>query len=194
MHTPARGVTTYDTPAEGGPSYFNPHSREGSDPRAAASWRAAGYFNPHSREGSDGALQAVPGGTEISIHPPARGVTRHFSFLMRLRLISIHTPARGVTILHRVRPGHTAISIHTPARGVTGLGVGHPDRLPISIHTPARGVTIDDPPQRRPDRDFNPHSREGSDPGGRRPLAARKISIHTPARGVTRIVTHFIPK
>ena len=58
------------------------------------------------------------------------------------RKISIHTPARGVTKKQYSKTDFENISIHTPARGVTkdmvGVGILIPD---ISIHTPARGVT-----------------------------------------------------
>ena len=56
------------------------------------------------------------------------------------------------------------ISIHTPARGVTASCSQSPESIPISIHTPARGVTnVHDYPFDKV-TDFNPHSREGSDP------------------------------
>ena len=77
----------------------------------------------------------------------------------------------------------------------------------ISIHTPAKGVTADrgsrtgagkdfNPHSRegsdlviftRLDRwfNFNPHSREGSDPVYGANMIMFAISIHTPAKGVT---------
>ena len=40
--------------------------------------------------------------------------------------------------------------------------------------------------QDRRGRNFNPHSRKGSDSNEVRPSGRRSISIHTPARGVTK--------
>ena len=99
----------------------------------------------------------------ISIHTPARGVTKapkvkkeseeNFNphsrkgsdvvgFVNILDVyISIHTPARGVTDREVKRAIKLRISIHTPARGVTELVSTHDSALDISIHTPARGVT-----------------------------------------------------
>ena len=58
----------------------------------------------------------------------------------------------------------------------------------ISTHTPARGVTLQMRRFSQAPRNFNPHSREGSDYF---PLAIcitpMLISTHTPARGVTYI-------
>ena len=56
------------------------------------------------------------------------------------------------------------ISIHTPAKGVTWLDAYVRQVLYISIHTPAKGVTGYPLRIRRSARNFNPHSREGSDP------------------------------
>ena len=122
--------------------------------------------------------------------------------------ISIHTPAKGVTFAALfLRPPHL-ISIHTPAKGVTGNPRLFLFLITISIHTPAKGVTIFFSSTSQSGRNFNPHSRKGSDYGGRHscPLAvyfnphSRKgsdlalktfetfgmvISIHTPAKGVT---------
>ena len=101
----------------------------------------------------------------ISIHTPAKGVTTQ----QKLDLgggtdISIHTPAKGVTNRWYDIYADKLISIHTPAKGVTttprSLGEGICN---ISIHTPAKGVT------RRQGlvfvgwKNFNPHSRKGSD-------------------------------
>mgnify|MGYP000286339487 CR=1 FL=1 len=60
---------------------------------------------------------------------------------LRYQNISIHTPARGVTRPLSIMERSDTISIHTPARGVTEMVVPDAIRLAISIHTPARGVT-----------------------------------------------------
>ena len=59
-------------------------------------------------------------------------------------LISIHTPAKGVTREHSGADSGIGISIHTPAKGVTSLMAYDTKELAISIHTPAKGVTVDD--------------------------------------------------
>ena len=93
IHTPAKGVTTYQctsqkfmpisihTPAKGVTqttamsitrcTYFNPHSREGSDLKANNIVYGPANFNPHSREGSDvSAINSVK--REIDFNPHSR--------------------------------------------------------------------------------------------------------------------------
>ena len=78
------------------------------------------------------------------------------------------------------------ISIHTPARGVTVCRLKERQQSQISIHTPARGVTQHSGSYRDGWRNFNPHSRKGSDIIKSGVYTADDIiSIHTPARGVT---------
>ncbi len=77
------------------------------------------YFNPHSRKGSDETVECINEATGISIHTPARGVTKWLYLWFLQSVISIHTPARGVTYLSEFTFGWHMISIHTPARGVT---------------------------------------------------------------------------
>ena len=79
-------------------------------------------------------------------------------------IISIHTPAKGVTPKERTGVVYPyGISIHTPAKGVTvGLFL-YRLWMQISIHTPAKGVTRVSSKEQNLERDFNPHSREGSD-------------------------------
>ena len=57
-------------------------------------------------------------------------------------MISIHTPAKGVTKIIQVLISLIEISIHTPAKGVTLLGLEPGSLVKISIHTPAKGVTV----------------------------------------------------
>ena len=82
IHTPAKGVTIESGWSGMSMGYFNPHSREGSDLSILTTSKQLEHFNPHSREGSDasGALQTFAGFL-ISIHTPAKGVTRWFSLL-----------------------------------------------------------------------------------------------------------------
>ncbi len=78
------------------------------------------------------------------------------------------------------------ISIHTPAKGVTMVINMAENTEDISIHTPAKGVTILKLSTGTIYRNFNPHSREGSDGGGVYTFGEIAISIHTPAKGVTK--------
>ena len=77
------------------------------------------------------------------------------------------------------------ISIHTPAKGVTGRVSGACAYGLISIHTPAKGVTKKSRCMQSDGKDFNPHSREGSDVPVSYDITHNHISIHTPAKGVT---------
>ena len=80
-------------------TYFNPHSREGSDDIQAAVYQEVVNFNPHSREGSDAKAILPDVIIMISIHTPAKGVTRVLVLFPTRNSISIHTPAKGVTLL-----------------------------------------------------------------------------------------------
>ena len=122
------------------------------------------YFNPHSREGSD--------------HP----LPIHRTY----RQISIHTPAKGVTKPEAYDRPEDKISIHTPAKGVTDDCAGSSKTRMISIHTPAKGVTEVKCLLLQNWNNFNPHSREGSDMFRRLRRLLDRISIHTPAKGVTK--------
>ena len=144
------------------------------------------YFNPHSRKGSDdGSGHMVWVAWSISIHTPARGVTLTACNDVLIPVISIHTPARGVTIIAPSIVSPSEISIHTPARGVTEPLSGTCGRSCISIHTPARGVTYS--------RVCSWHLNrfQSTLPQGEwrqstcRSIPSQWISIHTPARGVT---------
>ena len=59
-------------------------------------------FNPHSREGSDKEWTPSKNKASISIHTPAKGVTKKCLRGVYMSNISIHTPAKGVTPLTRV--------------------------------------------------------------------------------------------
>ena len=80
--------------------------------------------------------------------------------------ISIHTPAKGVTMVINMAENTEDISIHTPAKGVTMVINMAENTEDISIHTPAKGVTILKLSTGTIYRNFNPHSREGSDGQG----------------------------
>ena len=91
-------------------------------------------------------------------------MTNYLSELLHSNFISIHTPAKGVTTYTENTVIRTAISIHTPAKGVTPYYDADKRTIKISIHTPAKGVTGHLLIWRVDKVNFNPHSREGSDP------------------------------
>ena len=99
------------------------------------------YFNPHSRKGSD----------FYWLH----------DFLFYV--ISIHTPARGVTRLP-CKPEYRISYFNPHSRKGSDVKVSVSTIFKsISIHTPARGVTFPSNPETLESWYFNPHSRKGSD-------------------------------
>ena len=169
-------------------------------------------------------------GILISIHAPARGATCGFPVISAICFISIHAPARGATSARQLTELFLTISIHAPARGATDQFQERDIALSISIHAPARGATpspsvfhfcvsrfqstlprgerLCGSSEMVTTSNFNPRSREGSDPGQfpQRPELSRfqstlprgerrakdliqkrnaSISIHAPARGAT---------
>ena len=72
--------------------YFNPRSREGSDPSVASTPATNGYFNPRSREGSDIRQQHYCKHARISIHAPAKGAT---CALHSVYLVTVHFNPRS---------------------------------------------------------------------------------------------------
>ena len=93
IHTPARGVTDLFHSLCCFLSYFNPHSRKGSDYKSTQRMQGFLYFNPHSRKGSDGKWHASSTIQNISIHTPARGVTK-VHFLSMLALLDFNPHSR----------------------------------------------------------------------------------------------------
>ena len=145
--------------------YFNPRSREGSDPTAVfllhfpsisihapARGATAGLtatqnlsqdFNPRSREGSDTVCSPFVISSQY-FNPRSREGSDLPSWCIwsMASIISIHAPARGATkVTVHFNQNHSNISIHAPARGATG------DAKDIWLAV----------------RNFNPRSREGSD-------------------------------
>ena len=128
------------------------------------------------------------GGGTISIHAPAKGATiqpfwtaeRSPVFQSTLprrerrdiptpkvtprHEISIHAPAKGATPLASEVKQQLSISIHAPAKGATDNNRPRNACGFISIHAPAKGATSVRQTSARPSRNFNPRSREGSDP------------------------------
>ena len=120
IHTPAKGVTAVLPAIPADADYFNPHSREGSDDRVGCIGCALADFNPHSREGSDLYLQARVS-EQVHFNPHSREGSDETQTSTRAlpKQISIHTPAKGVTKIVWVAKLRLSISIHTPAKGVT---------------------------------------------------------------------------
>ena len=101
------------------------------------------YFNPRSREGSDPATARLTVfSVHISIHAPARGATFIVLHLGQTHVISIHAPARGATstdffkhpVYCNFNPRSREGSDSALKKGVLDFG--------ISIHAPARGATL----------------------------------------------------
>ena len=165
------------------------------------------HFNPRSREGSDVKITKIEHNGKISIHAPAKGATKrniavepvelHFNPRSRegSDTFTAYCSSRCKDFNPRSREGsdvpnnaevkRIAISIHAPAKGATWQPYEF-DRVDIiSIHAPAKGATMHCKYQDRRKNNFNPRSREGSDPESiSRPLLSA-ISIHAPAKGAT---------
>ena len=79
---------------------------------------------------------------DISIHTPAKGVTRPPTH--KVGQTGNFNPHSREGSDARAKPAipHTPISIHTPAKGVTGVEPEGDPATFISIHTPAKGVTL----------------------------------------------------
>ncbi len=144
--------------------YFNPRSREGSDPGSAAAWPPGCRFQstlPRGERHDD--PSEVERLVSISIHAPARGATRPIR--------PAHRPGPFQSTLPRGERLYRSLPSEMIVRFQSTLPRGerlHPgdilDPLPkISIHAPARGATLPDFPPGQYKINFNPRSREGSD-------------------------------
>ena len=111
-------------------------------------------------------VSATVGTIEADFNPRSREGSDNCQLLLRALLasISIHAPARGATGIPDGIPTTAGISIHAPARRATFNGAGICRYTTISIHAPARGATTLCLTACRFHPDFNPRSREGSDP------------------------------
>ena len=85
----------------------------------------------------------------------------------------------------RQRPSAGLISIHAPVKGATSCTDKDPIAGIISIHAPVKGATPPASPMGAGRSNFNPRSREGSDPSPIRATSAAPISIHAPVKGAT---------
>ncbi len=147
---------------------FNPHPCERGDTAPASLRGSVKSFNPHPCERGD----------QWEVHSAA------------LSMVSIHTPARGVTRLDVVIRQDQTVSIHTPARGVTfGTADYNVSISGFNPHPCERGDRFNLFGSKAV-QSFNPHPCERGDAF----IFARDfiilVSIHTPARGVTGTVSH----
>ena len=172
--------------------YFNPRSREGSDPLCNFACSDRVNFNPRSREGSDGGGRMVAPLDAISIHAPAKGATSVKGVIIRVVAIFQSTLPRrerpnNLMDVHRCK----LISIHAPAKGATSALRQQPDIVTFQSTLPRRerhhswvkllsSSKFQSTLPRRERRffvrhtitpsNFNPRSREGSDAGHRQTI------------------------
>ena len=144
----------------------------------------------------------------ISIHTPAKGVTKNINTGATGPTISIHTPAKGVTnIFDKRRFFGNYFNPHSREGSDRYEGLSSRRRGKFQSTLPRREwrlfICIYSSQSRfqstLPRREwlspytltvltnlyFNPHSREGSDVKKEPDKKAKLISIHTPAKGVT---------
>ena len=119
---------------------FNPRTREGCDCGSKSSQRGRCDFNPRTREGCDWHVKFIILHTQISIHAPARGATRHF--FPRLGCGKFQsTHPRGVRLLYASFMLWVSYFNPRTREGCDeSLSTGR-CAVPISIHAPARGAT-----------------------------------------------------
>ena len=111
---------------------------------------------------SDSAIKVLD--EYISIHAPVKGATYGGYQLRVTERISIHAPVKGATTYRHLKYHSQTISIHAPVKGATGM----PYRTLLATS------------------DFNPRSREGSDPLFAFLSTGYEISIHAPVKGATK--------
>ena len=145
------------------------------------------YFNPRSREGSDPTAVFLLHFPSISIHAPARGATAGITatqnlsqdFNPRSREGS-DTVCSPFVISSQYFNPRSREGSDLPSWCIWSMA------SIISIHAPARGATGDAKDIWLAVRNFNPRSREGSDQyGSHGHNSWQWISIHAPARGAT---------
>ena len=187
IHAPARGATIYISGLIFVPVISIHAPARGATPAAR---RQAGRMSISIHAPARGATQTVSAESvhvAISIHAPARGATAFLAQVFQITgIISIHAPARGAT-RQQLSPYPSAQFQSTLPRGerlvpcgIVIKGTRFQSTLPrgerprpghtadtahqISIHAPARGATIHSSTKHSPRGNFNPRSREGSDP------------------------------
>ena len=166
--------------------YFNPRSREGSDDRRPPLFNIQRYFNPRSREGSDFLVLICFLSMKISIHAPAKGATEIRASCAKFSTFQSTLPRRErqyalleitqSVIFQSTLPRRERHGIKTITDAFAEFQSTLPRRerllpehrlhrlLQISIHAPAKGATAEWMLWEIDHRNFNPRSREGSDP------------------------------
>ena len=107
IHAPVKGATRTKTPRLTPSRYFNPRSREGSDPVRPWPGPHDWNFNPRSREGSDPMLVPSPSmGRDFNPRSREGSDGDVARFYAHPTAISIHAPVKGATIFQtrRARP------------------------------------------------------------------------------------------
>ena len=136
----------------------------GATSRSVHTRRRINHFNPRSHEGSDADLVCNVSRIFISIRAPTRGATRFRASSKILPTISIRAPTRGATSCCSLSTISSKFQSALP-RGERPLGIyRYKSIISISIRAPARGATLRREIQRQLIHNFNPRSREGSDP------------------------------
>ena len=116
IHAPAKGATeSYDEAYKTSMSFQSTLPR-----RERPSWEILSvrrrYFNPRSREGSDPREELIASRCIISIHAPAKGATYTAGKKVYTRLISIHAPAKGATTGAQLLPFEVGFQSTLPRR------------------------------------------------------------------------------
>ena len=97
IHTPTKGVTNSPKGISAGETISIHTPTKGVTRSASVCSFIPSYFNPHSHEGSDLLACHCLWCGLISIHTPTKGVTHIVCASRTGRRISIHTPTKGVT-------------------------------------------------------------------------------------------------
>ena len=188
IHAPARGATQHLV-GQGSEQVISIHApARGATFTPPAFLSASSTISIHApARGATQTVSAESVHVAISIHAPARGATAFLAQVFQITgIISIHAPARGAT-RQQLSPYPSAQFQSTLPRGerlvpcgIVIKGTRFQSTLPrgerprpghtadtahqISIHAPARGATIHSSTKHSPRGNFNPRSREGSDP------------------------------
>ena len=184
IHAPAKGATTRHSAFSIAVTDFNPRSREGSDFNAQCCQHSGNNFNPRSREGSDSPYPLHHHFSAISIHAPAKGATLFCAVSPLLDVFQSTLPRRERRDEKSRHESSYAFQSTLPRRERLSVGFF---QLVLHNFNP-RSREGSDPSAtccRWMSRNFNPRSREGSDHDGRRARQSVPISIHAPAKGAT---------
>ena len=164
IHTPAKGATasgdgnrnrpeiSIHTPAKGA-TFFLPTSFLAVEFQSTLPQRERHYTTYCN--------MAAPG---ISIHAPAKGATRPLTRPSSSARYFNPRSREGSDAECGYPLSYACISIHAPVKGATYSVWADYVRKLISIHTPVKGATPNTPRKFPSFLNFNPRSREGSDP------------------------------